>query len=222
MPLSDDASKTLSWLREEYIKAGYPEHFRWGFAPESGDEAAFQELAAHGYIKQYTVRKWILTELGLQVLLRPEPEGDAGVQLHHHGDVIVGAKFTTTITGSTVGAMAIGDRATASGTVTLQQGSLTQEQHRASIKDAQKALLDDEDQLDALVYETLGHFLRLAREIQVEQRALVEVHAAMTAALEQVWAQQMKPHALPQTLEVIKALAKHPAAGEVVKKLLRA
>jgi len=142
---------------------------------------------------------------------------------HHHGDVHMGSTFTTTITGSTVGAVAVGDHATATGTVHVHHGQVTQAQHEEHVRKAKKALIDDEGKLDELVHEALGQFLNLARKIQVEQQCLTETQARMKATLDEVWAAQiptgMKPEVLPTTLEVVKALVENPVMGEVTKKL---
>ena len=224
MALSNNAHRVLGWLREEYIKAGYPEHLRWGFAPESGDVTAFRELGAHGYIKPFTFRDWILTERGLEALVNHEPKGEASINLHHHGDVHMGPKFVTNITGSHVGAFAQGDGAVANGHVTIgAPRTPTQEQHRAAIKEAHKALLDDEDRLDAAVYKALERFLKLAREVQVEPREIGEVQADLQRILDHVWKEHaVKVLVLPKGLNVIEALAKSPATAEVLKKLQEA
>jgi hypothetical protein len=147
---------------------------------------------------------------------------------HHHGDVHMGSKFTTNITGSTVGAFAQGNHAVATGTVTVgAAGSVTQEQHKAAMANAQTALVRDQDALERIddrLYEALGQFLALARKIQVEQQGLAEVQEKMKTTLDEIWAQQaakgMKPQMLPKTLEVVKALMDNPVMGEVTKKLL--
>ena len=83
----------------------------------------------------------------------------------------MGSTFTTNITGSTVGAFAQGDHATASGTVNLHQGPLTQAQHLEHIaRTAKKALADDEDRLEAMFYEALEKFLKQARVVQVAEK----------------------------------------------------
>jgi hypothetical protein len=147
---------------------------------------------------------------------------------HHHGDMIMGSKFTTNITGSTVGAFAQGDHAVATGTVTIgAAGSVTQEQHKAAVAKAQSALVRDQDALERIderLHEAFTQFLTLARKIQVEQQSLAETQAKMKATLDEVWAAQvakgMKPQALPKTLEVVKALMENPVMGEVTKKLM--
>jgi len=132
--------------------------------------------------------------------------------------------FTTNITGSTIGAVAVGDHATVTGTVHVgATRSVTQTRHEEHIKKAKKALIEDEDRLDKLLYEVLWQFLILARKIQVEQQSLAETQAKMKATLDEVWAAQvakgMRPEVLPKTLEVVKALMENPVMGEVVKGL---
>jgi len=154
---------------------------------------------------------------------RAEPAA-APVVHHHHGDVHMGSTFATTITGSTVGAVAVGDHATASGTVHVHHGQVTQAQHEEHVRKAKKALIDDEGKLDELVHEALGQFLTLARKIQVEQQSLAETQVRMKATLDEVWKAQiakgMQPEVLPKTLEVVKALMENPVMGEVTKKLV--
>jgi hypothetical protein len=142
----------------------------------------------------------------------------------------MGSKITSTITGSTIGAVGIGNQAHTTGTVTIgSPGLMSQDQHRTAIKEAQAALVHDQDaldQLDGRLYEALGQFLRLAREIQVEQKSVVDVQLKMKDVLDEVWAQQevkgFRPQVLPKTLEVAEALVKNPAMAAVVKKLLGA
>lgn len=128
--------------------------------------------------------------------------------------------------GSVVGSIAVGQNARAEGTVSYgaTTAPVTQEQHRAAIKTAQTALIEDQDRLDSLLYEGLHQFLRIAREIQVEQKALADVQSKMKETLDDVWAQQaakgMKPQVLPRTLELAQALIANPAMVEVVKALV--
>ena len=124
-----------------------------------------------------------------------------------------------------VGAMAVGKGSTASGQAS--GGSLpNQEEHRSWARRTQHALVDDEDALDPPVYEALGQFLRIAREIQVEQQSLADVQQKMKDILDGVWAEHaakgLRSQALPQTLETVKALAEHPAMVGVLKKLVGA
>jgi hypothetical protein len=146
---------------------------------------------------------------------------------HHRGDSNMGDKYISRIDGSTVGAVAIGANAHATGSVTQSVSALTQEGHRAALKEAQAALVHDQDALDKIddrLYEALGQFLRMARDIQVEQQALAEVQARMKDTLDDVWAQHaakgLRAQTVPRTLEVAEALAKSPAMAEVLKNLL--
>jgi hypothetical protein len=146
------------------------------------------------------------------------PSQRASGEIHHYGDVIVsGSKYNSTITSSTVGAVAVGDHAVATGTVNIHQGALTQAQHLEHIKAAKKALVDDEERLDAAVHEALARFLKLAGEVKVEPKAIDEVQDELEGILDRVWTERK---ALPQGLEVAKALAKSPAMDGVTKKLL--
>lgn len=106
-------------------------------------------------------------------------------------------------------------------------GLFRQEEHRASIKEAQTALVRDQDALDQLderLYEALGQFLRLAREIQVEQQSLSASQAKMKDTLDEVWAQHaargLRTQTIPNTLEFAKTLLKNPVMAEVLKSLL--
>ena len=130
------------------------------------------------------------------------------------------SKFTVNVTNSTIGAQAIGDHSAA----TAQLGPAatpTQAAHVASVKAAQKALVDDEDTLEPLLHEVLGQFLRVAREIQIGQNSLAELQRAMKDTLEDIWAQKAAAELgpLPQGVKVLAELAKSPLMGEVVKKL---
>lgn len=139
----------------------------------------------------------------------------------------MGDKFTTNISNSNVGAAAIGTGAQATGSVTTTTQAPTQEQHRKAVTEAQGALVRDQDALDRLdsrMFEALNQFLRLARDIQVEQKSLAEVQAKMKDTLDEVWAEQaakgMKPQLLPKTLEVAGAIVSNPVMIEVGKKLI--
>lgn len=139
----------------------------------------------------------------------------------------MGDNYHSNVKGSTVGAIAVGTNAHANGTVSHNDSALTQDGHRAALKEAQAALVHDQDaldQIDALLYDALGQFLRLAREIQVEQRTLGEVQAKMKETIDEVWALHaangLKVQTLPKTLEFAETLMKNPAMAEVLKNLL--
>jgi hypothetical protein len=142
------------------------------------------------------------------------------------GDIHAGSTFTTNVTTSTIGAIATGDHAVATGHI-APTSLMTQEHHKAAITQAQNALNADQDALERIderLYEALGQFLRMARQIQVEQQSLAQVQAKMKETLDEMWAQQAangaRPQALPEGLKVVGELAKSPVMGEVVKALL--
>lgn len=133
------------------------------------------------------------------------------------GDLILGSKVTSNIAGSNVGAMAVGDNAHA---LNIYQDPPTQQHHRTSLREAQKALLDDEDHLDATIYAALELFLRAAREVKVEGRPIAEAQAELMRALDEICAAKgAEPQGLPSGLKVVEALAKNAAMAEVAKKL---
>lgn len=197
------------------------------FPPGEGQLVVFRELAAHGYIKLFTQREWRFTDEGIRRLL----DADADAQpanLHQHGDIVMGSKHVVTVSRSTIGAFAVGDQAHATGSVQVAMGdTMTQSQHRAAIQDAQMALVKDQDRLGeihALLFDALHQFLRLAREIHVEQQALKDLVAKMKATQDEVWAQYeakgLQGVRLPETLNLIAEIVKHPAMTEVVKQLV--
>lgn len=132
------------------------------------------------------------------------------------------ATYNLSVNNSTIGGIGAGEHPRVQGTVNQSSVTpLTQEQHRAVLKEGQKALIEDEDRLDARVHETLGLFLRRAREVQVEQRPLAEVQAEIGAVLDEVWtAKALQVQLLPKESEVAGVIAKHPAMIEVTRKLL--
>ncbi len=136
-------------------------------------------------------------------------------------------KYKTDISNSTLGAVAIGPGATATGTATTPLEGITQDQHCKAVTEAQGALVRDQDaldRLDARLFEALNQFLRLARSIQVEQKSLGDLQGKMKETLDEVWAQQvakgMTPRLLPKTLEVARAITENPVMTEIAKKLV--
>lgn len=233
MALSSEAEELLKWLRRQYIAARHPNYKTWTFSPGEENVPAFRELRAHGYIEQWTIAPptkayWRLTHKGQSSLLEtPRVDEKQAIEFHHHGDIVMGTKHTANVTGSTIGALSIGDNAQAHGSVNISQGSLTQEQHRQIISGAQAALVRDQDALERIderLYEALTQFLTIVRKLQVDQQSMAELQAKMKATLDEIWAEQaakgMKPQAIPKTLEVIGELAKHPATTAVVKHLV--
>jgi hypothetical protein len=222
----DEAAQLMLKLRGLYVQRGYPNYKRWAFQASSDHETRlFRRLKASGAIERLDRRSWRLTDSGREQLMERDPEGPA-VVANLQGDVIHGSKITATVTGSTLGALAVGDGSAATNTVDGSTG-VTQEQLRGAIREAQIALVDDQDalaQVDARLFEALNQFLRMARETQVEQKALAEVQAKMKETLDEVWAKQLAPdlksRALPETLKVIQALATSPSLAEIAKQLI--
>jgi hypothetical protein len=104
---------------------------------------------------------------------------------------------------------------------------VTQEQLRTATREAQIALVVNQDalaQIDPRLYEALHQFLRVARQIQVERMSLSKVQAKMKETLDEAWAHQrapdLRPGKLPDTLKVIEALAKSPIFVEIAKQLV--
>ncbi|WP_437673238.1 hypothetical protein [Sorangium sp. So ce131] len=169
----------------------------------------------------------LLSFLDSLLALPPAPPAHGqGVVINNYAETQMGDKYTTNISHSNVGAAAIGAGAVATGSVAAAAPP-TQEQHRKAVAEAQGALVRDQDALDALdtrMFEALNQFLRLARDIQVEQKSLADVQAKMKETLDEVWAEQaakgMKPQLLPKTLEVVGAIASNPVMIEVTKKLI--
>ncbi len=119
--------------------------------------------------------------------LKPKPEAPKALP-QHVGDIVMGTKITSSVTGSNVGAFAVGNHAHAEGTISMNR-SITQAGHVAHIKAAQRAIVNDQDALDRIdsrLYEALGQFLRFARDIQVEQKSMVETQAKMKDTLDEV------------------------------------
>jgi hypothetical protein len=143
---------------------------------------------------------------------------------HYFVSVHMGNTYTSTTTNSPGAATAQGEHASANAAAQVAGGSPAQDEHRKRIKHAQNALNDDQDSIDSATYDALQQFLRLARELQVEQKGLRETQAQMKSTLDDVWAQLaakgLKPKPLPETLEVIKALANYPVTIEIAKKLI--
>jgi hypothetical protein len=65
-PMSRQAEESLAGLKELYVEKGFPNHRVWWFTPNPGQEAAFQELCARGYITPTGAggKRWLLTDYG--------------------------------------------------------------------------------------------------------------------------------------------------------------
>jgi|CZKU01.1.fsa_nt_gi hypothetical protein len=145
------------------------------------------------------------------------------------GPVHVGDSYSTSVTRSHVGAVVSGPGAKSVVTGSVHELPIRahQAEHREVLAAAQGALLRDQDVLDKVdpaIFDALNQFLRMAREIQVENKEIADVQSKMKATLDDVWTQHaakgMKSTLIPNTLEVVKALAASPAMAEVAKKLV--
>jgi hypothetical protein len=225
-----EAIREFAQLRQQYIEGGYPNHKNAWFRPDSERaDRALQRLAAEGLVKMvgspspdWRETDWRLTDLGQQRVMSRDAAGP-GIAIHVGGDLVQGSKNIATITGSTLGAVAVGDGAVATNAI---EGSaaVTQEQLRSAVREAQIALLDDQDALDSRQYEALDKFFRVTRYLQVEQKSLAEVQSKLKVILDKVWAKQLAPElrskALPGTLKVIEAMLKSPILVEIAKQLI--
>ncbi len=132
------------------------------------------------------------------------------------------------IHGGTVGAVGVGDGASVVGNVSTgaQRWPADQEEHRRNIRDAQTALLRDQDAMDGRIFDALNQFLRMVREIRIEQKSQAEVLALIKGTQDEVWAELaargLKSPVLPNTLEVLGALAKNPVMAQIVKNIFGA
>jgi len=134
----------------------------------------------------------------------------------------MGSSYQITNTHSHVGALAVGEGASATGSVTVSGGVPTREEYENCLRAARKALVEDEDRLEGLsqgLSDALVQFLRLAREIQIDQRAILDGQSLIKASVDDLWAkqvaQQHKGVTLPAVLEVAKVSA--PLLSELVK-----
>jgi hypothetical protein len=139
----------------------------------------------------------------------------------------MGHNYTTNITNSNIGAAAVGEGARATGTVTVETTTVSQADYQRQIDGARKALIDDEDKLNAIsegLSEALGQFLRIAREIQVDQLSIKDAQTKMKATLDDTWVElitpKLKGQALPESLEVVKELLKSPVTAALTTKML--
>ncbi len=64
--MSRQAEESLAGLKGLYVEKGFPNHNVWWFSPNPGQEAAFQELRARGYITPMGAgrERWLLTDYG--------------------------------------------------------------------------------------------------------------------------------------------------------------
>lgn len=73
--LSDEAADQMRWLRDQYIKANYPNHKVWMFTPKDQDDPVYGELRALGlvYFGGPYGGPWRLTEAGVKWIMRNRP-----------------------------------------------------------------------------------------------------------------------------------------------------
>jgi hypothetical protein len=206
-----EAKRQFARLREKYVESGCPDHECWSFSadPARGIRV-FKRLEAQGLIEPMgsNTATWRLTNLGHQLVIEPNSVGPSISIRVHQAEVAVGNAATATNT---------------------EDGSsrVTQEQLRAATRDAQIALVDDQDalaQMDARLYEALNQFLRIARDIQVDQKSLVGVQAEMRVILDETLARhasgETRARALPKTLKVVEALLESPILAGIAKQLM--
>ncbi|HWW83919.1 MAG TPA: hypothetical protein VNZ26_09980, partial [Vicinamibacterales bacterium] len=136
-----------------------------------------------------------------------------------------GPKNVTHVSSSVVGSIATGDKARAHGWVS-KQGPLNQDEYLHIIKDAQMALVHDQetlDRIDGSLYEGLNQMLRLLRNVQIEQADLTRQLATMKGTVDDIWAsktaESLRGHLLPHGLAVLEALATHVVTGVIVEQL---
>ncbi len=222
-----EANGLMAGLRELYVEHAYPNHRTWRFSPDSPQQVRlFSRLCARGDIEQFTHGNWRLTNAGVDRIMNTPALAATALVSVHHGDIVYGAKTTSTITDSTVGAVAVGAQASATQSIS-QEPTVSREQLRSAISEAQRALVSDQDSLDQIderIYEALNQFLRIARSIEVEQKSLADVQRKMQETLDEVWAAQvaqgMKPAVLPEALQVIQTFLKNPLTLELGKHLV--
>jgi internalin A len=149
-------------------------------------------------------------------------------QINIYGAVTMGDNHkttTTTITGSTGVAVTHGDHSNATAHAAVRGDRVpTQQEHEQQVDETQIALIQSRRELDAATWEVLNQFLRIARQIQVDQQDLKTTQAKMKDALDDAWAQQqaskLRSPTLPEGLAIAKAIAGNPVMQEVAKKLL--
>ncbi len=121
----------------------------------------------------------------------------------------------------------MGDRATATGSITTTATTVSQADYQRRIERARKALIDDEpclEELSAGLSVALGQLLRVARKIPVDQLAVGDAQAKLKEALDDMWAEQIAPELrgrpLPESLEVARVLRQSPLTATIWKTML--
>jgi small GTP-binding protein len=150
------------------------------------------------------------------------------VVVKNYGGIHMGDKYENVVTGSNVATLVSGGHANAVGKLSVEQnGGANQSMLRAELAMVQKALIDSQDQLDELrsgLFEALGQFLRIARDIQVDNQQAKVIGEQLKNVFDDVaaqhFAEQLKPGVLPRTLEVSKALLSSPVLAALAKTLV--
>ncbi|MGA2451868.1 MAG: hypothetical protein ABTD50_24730, partial [Polyangiaceae bacterium] len=114
------------------------------------DEAANRKIASDakqkilGYLAGVLAIPVGFTRTASMANQPPSADAAKRIVIHNYGEAHMGDKYTSNVTGSTVGAVAVGDHAVSTGHVTIgTPGPVTQEQHKAAISQAQSALVQD-------------------------------------------------------------------------------
>lgn len=80
--ISPQADYLLTQLKNEYAKAGFPNHHAWAFSAGSdSDLPAFQELYSRGWIEPFTATFWRLTDAAVAEIVNEQPISDHAIQL---------------------------------------------------------------------------------------------------------------------------------------------
>lgn len=132
------------------------------------------------------------------------------------------SKNSTTIKGSTIGAVSTGDFSQAHGTVTTTS-PISQAEYEHVIQEAQAALLRDRDKadpIDAIAYERFGEILRALGKLHMKQASLAEQVEMMKSSVDELAAEsvakKVRGRGLAGGLEVAKALGTHVVTGVIV------
>jgi hypothetical protein len=66
IPMSRQAEDSIAGIKKLYTEKGFPRHRSWWFQPSPGEEAAYEELRARGYIETMGMgnETWRLTDYG--------------------------------------------------------------------------------------------------------------------------------------------------------------
>ena len=73
--MTEDAQKVMEFLKEKFVKDGYPNHKVWKFTPPKPNSPVYQELRAHDYMAPMGNfgSPWGLTDAGASWILQRIP-----------------------------------------------------------------------------------------------------------------------------------------------------